>query len=106
MIEDPKGCHAGNGGVVYTRWGRITCPNTPGTELVYAGRVGGTHYLVKGGGANLLCMTDYPEYVLPHRVEVKDYTYIGGAEYHATLGGSNDHNVPCAIMFHVPYAIL
>jgi len=26
------------GGVVYTRWGRTTCPTTSGTQLVYAGR--------------------------------------------------------------------
>ena len=31
-----------SGGVVYTRWGRTVCPNTPGTELVYAGTTGGT----------------------------------------------------------------
>ncbi len=43
-----------SGGVIYTRWGRTTCPSTAGTELVYAGRVGGTHHTVKGGGANLL----------------------------------------------------
>ena len=26
------------GGVVYTRWGRTTCPSTSGTQLLYAGR--------------------------------------------------------------------
>ena len=31
-----------SGGGLYTRWGRTTCPSTPGTELVYAGRVGGS----------------------------------------------------------------
>ena len=29
-----------NGGVVYTRWGKTSCPNISGTELVYAGRAG------------------------------------------------------------------
>ena len=32
------------GGVVYTRWGKSTCPSVPGTQLVYAGRAGGSHY--------------------------------------------------------------
>ena len=32
-----------NGGVVYTRWGKSSCPNVSGTTLVYAGRVGGTY---------------------------------------------------------------
>ncbi|CAI8046156.1 hypothetical protein GBAR_LOCUS25510, partial [Geodia barretti] len=27
-----------SGGVTYIRWGRTTCPNTTGTELVYSGR--------------------------------------------------------------------
>ena len=30
------------GGVVYTRWGRTTCPNITGTSLVYSGRAGGS----------------------------------------------------------------
>ena len=31
-----------NGGAVYIRWGKIICPNVNGTELVYAGRAGGS----------------------------------------------------------------
>ena len=31
-----------NGGVVYTRWGKTSCTNITGTELVYAGRAGGS----------------------------------------------------------------
>ena len=38
-----------SGGVVYTRWGKTSCPNVSGTELVYAGRAGGTHYSHNGG---------------------------------------------------------
>ena len=49
-------------GTVYTRWGRTTCPNTPGTELVYAGRVGGSHPSASGGGANHLCLPENPDY--------------------------------------------
>ena len=45
-----------NGGVVYTRWGKISCPNGTGTELVYAGRAGGSWFRHTGGGANYLCM--------------------------------------------------
>ena len=41
-----------NGGVVYTRWGKTSCPNVTGTELVYAGRAGGSWYRHMGGGAN------------------------------------------------------
>ena len=52
-----------NGGVVYTRWGKSTCPNVSGTTLVYTGRAGGTWYQKKGGAANYLCMPDDPDYL-------------------------------------------
>ena len=45
-----------SGGVIYTRWGASTCPDVPGTQMVYAGRTGGSHYTHNGGGANHLCM--------------------------------------------------
>ena len=33
-----------SGGVVYTQGGNSTCPNVPGTERIYKGRVGGSDY--------------------------------------------------------------
>ena len=38
-----------SGGVVYTRWGRTTCPSTSGAQLLYTGRAGGTDFEQKGG---------------------------------------------------------
>ena len=39
------------GGVVYTRWGKTSCPNT--ASLVYSGRIGRTYAIyIKGGGGN------------------------------------------------------
>ena len=52
-----------NGGVVYTRWGKASCPNVIGTELVYAGIAGGSLYTEMGGGANYLCMPHDPDYL-------------------------------------------
>ena len=52
-----------NGGVVYTRWGKSTCPSVSGTTLVYAGRASGTWYTHKGGAVNYLCMPDDPDYL-------------------------------------------
>ena len=43
-----------NGGVVYTRWGKTSCPNVTGTELVYVGRAGGSWHSHTGGGANYI----------------------------------------------------
>ena len=86
-----------SGGVVYTRWGSSSCPNVSGTTLVYAGRVGGSHYTHNGGGANHLCMPLDPEYSLPYQSGVQGYAYVYGTEYESPLQGSHDHNVPCVV---------
>ena len=90
-----------NGGVVYTRWGKNTCPNVSGTTLVYAGRAGGTYYSQKGGAANHLGMPDDPDY-LSYQPGVQGYNYVYGAEYHTgggPLRAANQHNVSCAVCY-------
>ena len=74
-----------SGGVVYTRWGKTSCPNVSGTELVYAGRAGGTWHQQKGGAANYLCMPDDPDY-LRYGPGVHGYNYVYGAEYESRNG--------------------
>ena len=61
-LQGPPGPRSA--GVTYTRWGKTTCPSVPGTELVYAGRAGGSWVRAQGGGANYLCMPEDPEYTL------------------------------------------
>ena len=91
-----------NGGVVYTRWGKTSCPNITGTELVYAGRAGGSWYGHTGGGANYLCMPNDPDY-LAYQPGVQGWSYVYGAEYQPYSGGPlqavHDHNVPCAVCY-------
>ena len=93
---------AGQSGVVYTRWGRTTCPSGQGTELVYSGRAGGSHYLQKGGAANYLCMPDNPQYS-SYAPGVQGRNYVYGAEYQLHDTGlpishsMHEHNVPCAV---------
>ena len=90
-----------NGGVVYTKWGKSSCPNVSGTTLVYAGRVGGTWYAQKGGAANHLCMPDDPDY-LNYQPGVQGGSYVYGAEYESNQGplsAVHDHNVPCAVCY-------
>ena len=90
-----------NGGVVYTRWGKSTCPSVSGTTLVYAGRAGGTWWQHKGGAANYLCMPDDPDY-LSYRSGVQGYNYVYGTEYQTNPGplqAIHDHNVPCAVCY-------
>jgi len=93
-----------SGGVVYTRWGKTSCPNVSGTELVYAGRAGGTWFQHKGGAANYLCMPNDPDY-LRYQSGVQGYNYVYGVEYQThdhgpgPLSAVHDHNVPCAVCY-------
>ena len=90
-----------NGGVVYTRWGKSTCPNVSGTTLVYAGRAGGTWFTHKGGAANYLCMPDDPDY-LSYSSGVQGYNYVYGVQYETSRGPLSavyNHNVPCAVCY-------
>lgn len=90
-----------SGGVVYTRWGKSSCPSTPGTELVYAGRTGGTQFGHTGGGANQLCMPPDPQYS-SYRLGVQGHHYMYGAEYEQPVGYTStkqNHNAVCAVCF-------
>ena len=88
--------------MVYTRWGKTSCPNVSGTELVYAGRAGGTLYTSKGGAANYLCMPGDPDY-LRYSSGVQSNNHVYGAEYEAypgqPLSAVYQHNVPCAVCY-------
>ena len=93
-------------GALFTRWGINSCPSTNGTKLVYAGRAGGTQYDIQGGGFNVLCLPEDPDYL----TDTAEYSSSGsstvrGAEYEfngqtqAPHSNPQDHNVPCAICF-------
>ena len=88
------------GGLVYTRWGRTTCPPTSGTQLVYEGRAVGSHHHHKGGGSDILCMPEDPEY-LAYAPGVQGHSLIYGAEYWSHPGqpleSVHQHNMPCAV---------
>ena len=101
-LQGPPG--VGTGGTMYTRWGRTTCPSTPGTQLVYSGRAAGSHYNHQGGASNYLCMPANPEYS-SYKPGVFGPSYVYGAEYQTANGGSgllsssNNNNVPCAVCY-------
>ena len=98
-----------SGGVTYVRWGRTTCPNTTGTELVYAGRAAGTHYRHSGGTNDHLCLPNEPQY-LAYKPGVQGDSPIHGAEYETwdnrPLHHVNDHNVPCVVCKTVRECVL
>ena len=89
-----------SGGLVYTRWGRTTCPSTSGTELVYEGRAAGSRWNVKGGGSDILCMPNDPEYD-DYATGVQGTSSIYGVEYWPRIGQPlhdiRQHNMPCAV---------
>lgn len=88
-----------SGGVVYTRWGKSSCPSTTGTSLLYAGRVGGTYSGHSGGGANFLCMPLNPQYSTRYTTGVQGYSYIYGAEYERPIRGTRNDDATCAVCY-------
>ena len=104
-LQDPPG-PAAQSGVVYTRWGRTTCPSGQETELVYSGRAGGGHWNVQGGAANCICMPSIPEYST-YASGANGHSFLYGVQYEMHHNGEplprrlNSHNVPCAVC-HVP----
>ena len=77
-LQGPPGPRSG--GVTYVRWGRTTCPDTEGTELVYTGRAAGSHWSHKGGGGNYQCITEEPAN-FAFGPGTMDASYMYGAEY-------------------------
>ena len=98
-----------SGGVTYVRWGRTTCPNTTGTELVYAGRAAGSLRGQKGGTNDYLCLPEDPQY-LEYEPGVRGASPIHGAEYYMWNGQPlhhvHDHNVPCVVCKTVRECVL
>ncbi|MCG8626952.1 MAG: hypothetical protein MJE68_33750 [Proteobacteria bacterium] len=87
--------------MTYIRWGKSSCPSGTGTELVYAGRAGGTAYANRGGGAEKLCLPDEPQYINGSQSVVTTHaSVIHGAEYQTHTGPISNRlnqNVPCAV---------
>ena len=91
--------------MVYTRWGRTTCSNTSGAQLLYAGRAAGSAFNERGGGANYLCLPEQPQYSTYTAGTASARAHLYGAEYE-TVGYANgplqslhNHNVPCAVCY-------
>ena len=90
-----------SGGVVYTRWGKQTYPDTEGTQLLYAGRAGGSHYPTAGGASNYLCMPDDPEYA-EYTAGVQGWSQVYGVEMeprNGPLRAVHNENAPCAVCY-------
>ena len=84
--------------MIHTRWGKSSCPTTAGTQLLYAGRVGGTYANHSGGGANYLCMPLDPQYS-SYTPGVQGHTYMYGVEYKYPIGGTGNDDATCAVCY-------
>ncbi|XP_048744347.2 short-chain collagen C4-like [Ostrea edulis] len=86
--------------VVYTRWGKKTCPSN--AELVLSGITGGSHYSDSGAAVDPLCLPRDPEWGRYKDGVDGHKAYVYGAEYQTSSSLSNlrslhDHDVPCAV---------
>lgn len=94
--------------MVYTRWGKKTCPSN--AELVLSGNsilkslgyTGGSWYTNRGAAVDTLCLPRDPEWGNYRDGTDGRKAYILGAEYQTydSLGNLrklNDHDVPCAV---------
>ena len=91
-----------SGGVTYVRWGRTTCPDTQGTELVYRGTVAGSLWSSSGGGSNYQCITENPENfdfgpgtVVASQIYGTEYEVYGNVPTSALPLVQN--NAPCSV---------
>ena len=66
-LQGPPG-----GGAIYTRWGWTTCLTDQGTQLLYAGRAGGTHR-----GQQTFCVCLIILTISSTRVEYKELLILG-----------------------------
>ena len=99
-----------NHGNIYIRWGRTTCPNIHGTDLVYSGYSGGSWYDHTGAASNYLCMPKNPEFLSSQLYTPREREgYVYGVEYEEhNFNGVNtyDHDAPCVVCKSERAAIL
>ena len=81
---------AHNSGGVYIRWGRTSCPNVTGTELIYSGRAVGSNY-----GTGFMCFPNDPEY---YSSSASGSQNINGVRYQNNPTGITG-DVPCAVCY-------
>ena len=87
-----------SGGVVYTRWGRKSCPT--GAELLYEGITGGEGYGHTGGGANYVCLPKVPQYMSTNEPQRSAYMFGSKYDYvNNIFFKKEDHNAPCAVCY-------
>ena len=90
-------------GVVFTRWGKATCPSSAGTQLIYAGIVVGSHRS-EGGSAEYICLHSQPQFLRTTAGLQNTRTRLYGTEYEPldnppALGNLLRHDAPCSVCY-------
>ena len=90
----------------YTRWGRTTCRGN-GSESLYDGFAGGSHFQHKGGASSMLCLPKDPDWEAGKTSDKTDPSVglIYGVSYEDRSGRSDqlfgeshdDSHVPCVV---------
>ena len=95
---------SGHGGTTYIIWGRTTCPDVNGTELLYSGQTGKASHSTTGGGINYQCFPNNPQYSGYISGQIGSQGNLGSkvtaVDYYdtsTTIGTTNRHVVPCAV---------
>ena len=93
-------------GTTYTRWGRARCPGN-GSEAVYSGYAGGSHYSHKGAAASMVCLPKDPDWEQGKYSDKQEahVAYIYGTEYEDLAGRSDSlfatshhsQDMPCVV---------
>ena len=86
----------------FTRWGRITCPNTEGTQLLYQGTMAGSRYN-EPGSAEYLCLHQQPQFLQIHPGASTARATLYGTEYEPYSIPAFDRllgdDAPCAVCY-------
>lgn len=87
--------------MVYTRWGRSSCPG--GSELLYHGTVAGGRWN-EATTAEFLCLHQQPQFLRTTGGFQEGRGRLYGTEYEAvdsppTFGSIFRHNAPCAVCY-------
>ena len=100
----PPGPPGSTGGTTYVRWGRTSCPEVDGTEMLYYGRAGKAGHSDTGGGINHQCFPNNPQYSVYSPGVESVRSSIFGVEFGGptstlskTLGVNLWDNAPCAV---------
>lgn len=90
-------------GMSFTRWGRSTCPDTNGTELLYQGVMAGSSFN-EAGSTEYICLHQQPEFLNTTAGLQRHRGTLYGTEYEVfddppVFGNLLRHDAPCAVCY-------